>query len=147
VARSQGWTLAGLLAAILVVVVVVATSSGTDGGKAHVAKPPPGSARAAAMFAGIPQHGQALGNPRAPLTLYEFADLKCPICREYTFNVLPMLLQKYVRPGKLRIVFQPQTFVGAPPGDSERAARVALAAGVQNRLWLFGALWYDKHRD
>jgi protein-disulfide isomerase len=94
------------------------------------------------MFRGIPQHGQTLGDPRAPLTLYEFADLKCPICRAYTVQVLPTLLRKYVRPGRLKIVFQPQTFVGAPPGDSERAARPALAAGRQNKLWQFAGLWY-----
>jgi protein-disulfide isomerase len=61
--------------------------------------------------------------------------------------VLPTLLENYVRPGKLKIVFQPQTFVGSPAGDSERAARFALAAGLQNKLWQFSELWYDNQQD
>jgi protein-disulfide isomerase len=81
------------------------------------------------------------------VTLHEFADLKCPICRAYTLRVLPTLLRKYVRPGKLKIVFQPQTFVGSPPGDSERGARFAVAAGMQNKLWQFAELWYRNQGD
>lgn len=50
--------------------------------------------------------------------------------------MLPRLIQRYVRAGKLRIVYRIQTFVGEQPapGDSMRAARVAVAAGLQNRF-------------
>jgi hypothetical protein len=135
-------TLTGLIAAAAVVGVVVVSQSA--GGSPKL---PPGSPQVTSMFAGIPQHGQALGNPDAPVTLFEFADLKCPICRAYTFDAFPVLVKKYVMTGKLRIVFQPQTFVGAPPGDSERAARFALAAARQNRLWQFAELWYINQRN
>jgi protein-disulfide isomerase len=130
---------------VLAVAVAVIPVSGC-GGKQASDKPPPQAAQVEAMFRGIPQHGQTLGYPRAPVTLYEFADLKCPICRTYTLGALPTLLRKYVRPGKLKIVFQPQTFVGSPPGDSERGARFALAAGKQDKLWQFAELWYRYQR-
>jgi protein-disulfide isomerase len=137
-----------VVAAVAVVVVAIAVSSG--GGGKHKLKAgarPPQSRQVAAAFGGIPQRGQTLGSARAPVTLVEFADLKCPVCRAYTLQALPTLLRDYVRPGKLRIVFQPQTFVGSPPGDSERAARFALAAGAQNKLWQFAELWYQNQQD
>jgi protein-disulfide isomerase len=99
------------------------------------------------MFAGIPQQGQTVGKANAPVTLFEFADLKCPICREFSAQALPTLAQQYVRTGRLKIVFEPQTFVGSPPGDSARAARFALAAGDQGKLWQFSELWYANQQD
>jgi protein-disulfide isomerase len=52
---------------------------------------------------------------------------------------LPTIVSKYVRPGKVRIVFNGMSFVGP---DSETALRTALAAGEQNRLWNVVALLY-----
>jgi protein-disulfide isomerase len=147
--RRRLWLLGGAVAVAAVVVgVAIAVSSGGGGGsKLAAGKPPPQSGEVASMFAGVPQQGQTLGNPRSPVTLDEFADLKCPVCRQYTLQAFPTLLSRYVRAGKVRIVFQPQTFVGSPPGDSERAARFALAAGQQNKLWDFAELWYLNQQD
>jgi protein-disulfide isomerase len=83
-------------------------------------------------LAGIAQAGAALGNPSAPVTLVEYADLQCPYCAEWAQQTLPVLVDDYVRTGKLRIVFRGLAFIGP---DSQRALRVAVAAGRQNRLW------------
>jgi protein-disulfide isomerase len=136
--------------AAAVVVVLIAVSS--HGGSSTTKKLTPGSAPSqsaavGAMFAGIPQQGQTVGRANAPVTLQEFADLKCPICREFSAQALPTLVQQYVRTGRLRIVFEPQTFVGSPPGDSAKAARFALGAGQQGKLWQFSELWYDNQQD
>jgi protein-disulfide isomerase len=53
---------------------------------------------------------------------------------------LATIVSKYVRTGKVRIVFNGMTFVGA---DSETALRTALAAGEQNRFWNVIALLYQ----
>jgi hypothetical protein len=134
-----------LAGAVALGTVALAISAGGDD-KPVVDERPLQSAQVGRMFEGIPQHGQTLGDRDAALTLYEFADLKCPICRAYSLAVLPTLVEKYVRPGKLKIVFLPQTFVGSPPGDSERAARFALAAGMQNKLREFTELWYHNQQ-
>jgi uncharacterized membrane protein len=85
--------------------------------------------RAAAVsgssLAGIPQAGAALGNPNAPVTFVEYADLQCPYCAEWARRTLPVLVDDYVRTGKLRIVFRGLAFIGP---DSERALRAAIAA-------------------
>jgi protein-disulfide isomerase len=83
-------------------------------------------------FAGIEQHGAALGSPDAPVTLVEYADLQCPYCAQWSRDALPTLVEDYVRPGKLRIVFSGMAFIGP---DSDKALRTAIAAGQQNRLW------------
>jgi protein-disulfide isomerase len=149
--RRRLWTLGGVVVGtLLLVVAAIALSSSSGGGAAKklgAASRPPQSAQVNAMFAGIPQQRQVLGRANAPVTLVEFADLKCPVCRDYTAQALPTIVSRYVRTGKLRIVMQPQTFVGSPPGDSERAARFALAAGAQGKLWQFSELWYANQQD
>jgi protein-disulfide isomerase len=84
------------------------------------------------MLSGVPQHGFELGNPKAKLTLVEFVDPQCPYCGEWSRTVLPTLVQSYVRTGKLRIEYRGLAFVG---DDSDRLLRLALAAGLQNKLW------------
>src|SRR5579884_2187567 len=152
--RARRMRMLGGAAALAIVVVVIAVIVGSSGGSSSKSKAAPNagavraqSAQISAMFAGIPEHGQTLGNPKAPVTMVEFADLKCPICRDYTLNAFPTLLRDYVRPGKLKIVFEPQTFVGSPPGDSAHAARFALAAAQQDKMWPFAELWYRNQQD
>jgi protein-disulfide isomerase len=127
-----------VVAAVLIVAVLVAISQagGSSGGGATGLG---GVTQAQALFRGIPQQGIALGDPRAPVTLTEFADLQCPFCRQYTEAVLPTLVKRYVRTGKVRMVFQALAFIGP---DSARAARLAKAAGLQDRLWQFTDLVY-----
>jgi protein-disulfide isomerase len=96
------------------------------------------------LLAGIPQEGLALGSPSAPVTLTEFADLQCPFCRDFSRHVWPQLVQRYVRTGRLRIVFRNLDFIGA---DSVIAARAAGAAALQNRLWQFVDIFYANQGD
>jgi len=88
--------------------------------------------KTAALLAGIPQHGDTLGSPRAPVTLVEYADMQCPYCAEYARNTLPILIRDYVRTGKVKLVFRGLEFVGP---DSDVALRAVYAAGRQNKLW------------
>jgi protein-disulfide isomerase len=131
-----------LLAAVVVVGIAIAISS-SGGGKTTKppakASPASGGAAAGALLAGIPQKGNVLGNPNAPVTLQEFADLQCPICQAYTQDSLPTLINTYVRPGKVKMIFHHLPILGP---DSQRAAQVAAAADQQNRLWNFIEVFY-----
>ena len=102
------------------------------GGGGSKPQPAAGAAEIAAMLRGVPQQGAALGRASAPVTLVEFADPQCPFCRDWEVAALPSLIDRYVRPGKVRIVYSGISFLGA---DSETALRTALAAGRQNHLW------------
>jgi len=135
------------LAAVLVLVLVLVSSGGGGGGSGSTTSGSGGSAGGAvagradalALFAGISQNGTALGSPRAPVTVYEFADLQCPFCRDVALETLPDVIRKHVRTGAVRIVYQDLAFLGP---DSVKAARAAAAAGEQDRLWQFAHLMY-----
>jgi protein-disulfide isomerase len=115
--------------------VTAATGTTNPTGATSVA----GSSEATRLFRGIPQRLNVLGNPKAPVTMIEFADLQCPFCREYAIEALPAIVRQYVRPGKVKLVFAGIAFIGP---DSETALRATYAAGIQNRLWNFLDLLY-----
>src|SRR3989442_15119228 len=71
--RRRLWLFGGILAAAATVVVVAIVVSSSAPKKLKPGVRPPQAAEVAAMFKGIPQHGQTLGKPNAPLTLVEFA--------------------------------------------------------------------------
>ena len=121
------------VAAAAIVAAILLTGGGSP------APPAQGAAQIATMLRGVPQNGTVLGRANAPVTLVEFADPQCPYCRDWEAAALPSLIARYVRPGKVRIVFSGVSFLGA---DSETALRTALAAGRQNHLWDVLALLY-----
>lgn len=98
-----------------------------------------GGAETEALLRGIPQEGIALGSPDAPVTLVEYADLQCPYCAQWAREAFPAIVDEYVRPGRVRIVFRGLAFIGP---ESEAALRTALAAGAQGRLWNLVHLLY-----
>jgi protein-disulfide isomerase len=140
--RSRRTRRLWLLAGVTVVALVLAGSAALIGHSGDGSSPASAN-QTQALFAGIPQQGAALGNPNAPVTLQEFADLQCPFCREYTLGALPQIVKQYVRTGKVRIVFRPLAFIGP---DSVVAARVADAAAQQNRLWDFIDRFYSQQK-
>ena len=130
-----GATVVVAIAAIVIVVLIA--SSGSSDQKVSKAD----ATQAEDAFGGIAQNGTTLGNPEAKVTLYEFADLQCPFCREYTRDgAFHQLVEKYVKPGKVKMEWRNLTFIG---GDTVTAARAAIAAGAQNRLWQFIDLFYE----
>ncbi len=91
------------------------------------------------LLAGIPQKGNVLGKPDAPVTMYEYVDYQCPFCRQFSTGPLRTLIRDYVRTGKVKLIVKTLSFVGP---DSVKAARAAAAAGQQNKQWPFTELWY-----
>jgi protein-disulfide isomerase len=98
--------------------------------------------RTGILLKGIPQHGTALGSPRAPVTLQFFGDLQCSESRQVMLGALPFLIRHWVRQGKLRIRFRSlKTDTPEWPEFTEQQA-AALAAGRQGKLWTFIDLFY-----
>jgi protein-disulfide isomerase len=139
--RRRLWILGGAVVAAVVVVaaIVIATSGGSSTPKKQAGEKVPGQNATASLLAGIPQKGIVLGNPKAPVTFVEFADLQCPFCREYTTTVMPSLIRNYVANGRMKMEFRNVAFIGT---DSVRAAQMAAAVGQQNKLWTYVDLFY-----
>jgi protein-disulfide isomerase len=47
-----------------------------------------------------------LGDPKAPITLIEYASLTCPHCAHFAVTVLPELKKKWVDGGKVKLVYR-----------------------------------------
>jgi protein-disulfide isomerase len=124
-----------LIASLAVAVVAAAAAAGPGEDE------PATSATPSRLFDGISQDGISLGSPKAPAVLTEFADLQCPFCAAYARDVLPIVVDRYVRTGRLRLELQVLTFVGE---DSVRAGAMAAAAARQNRLWSFTDAFYHR---
>ena len=99
----------------------------------------PGAGDVQRLLNGIPQRGNVIGSPEAPVTLVEYIDLQCPYCRQFETEAMPALIARYVRTGKLKVEVRPMASIGP---DSERGRTAALAAGEQNRLFNFMQLLY-----
>jgi protein-disulfide isomerase len=68
----------------------------------------------------------ALGDAKAPVTIYEFASMSCPHCAAFEQNVFPMIRSKYIDTGKVRYVFREF------PLDIKAAAASMLARCIAN---------------
>jgi protein-disulfide isomerase len=134
-----------LIAAAVILLVGVAAAAGialTRGSSSSAQSSTttlPDSDAVLAEFRGIPQHGTTLGSPKAPVQLIEYIDLQCPICRDFETNVMPTIVRKYVRNGKVQVVARPIAFIGA---ESVSGRLAALAAAKQNHFFDFSQLVY-----
>ena len=133
-----------VLAAIIVVAAIVISSNHASPGAPKAGQKAVGGDLAKAEFGGIPQSGDTLGNPNAPHTLIEYGDLVCPACKAYSDQILPTVIQSYVRTGKLRMQFQPFQFVRP---WSQLAAQYGWAAAEQNKMFQFAKVWYTNQGD
>ena len=123
---------AALLAAVVVVVLIVVSQGGDD---------TDADAGPSTDLAEVTERGITLGDPDAPVTLVEFADPQCPFCAQYTTEVQPDLVEKYVRSGDVKMELRLLTFIGP---DSARLANAAYAASQQDGLWAFTDLVYAR---
>jgi protein-disulfide isomerase len=122
-----------VLVAVAVLIVVGGGSGGGDAGNIVDAR------EVDRQLAGIPQRGMVLGDPGAKATLLEFADLQCPVCKGYSEEILPGLIDSQVRSGRAKIVFKNFTIIDE---RSVPAGAAAIAAGMQGRGWNFVETFY-----
>ena len=80
---------------------------------------------------------QILGDPDAPVTIIEYASLTCPHCADFHNDVLPALKERYIAPGKVRLIYRDF------PLDQTALAAAALAhcAGPERYFSMLDALF------
>jgi protein-disulfide isomerase len=121
--------------AVVVVIVVAGSSSSSGGDSENLVE----IKQVDSLVGGVPQQQLALGKAGAPVELIEYGDLQCPVCKEYSEEFLPSLIEKQVKKGEAKIVFRNFLIIGE---QSLPAGAAAIAAGAQGRGWNFIELFY-----
>ncbi len=120
----------------VVVVIVIAGSSSSSGGDAENLVE---IKQVDSLVNGIPQQKLVLGDGKAPVELIEYGDLQCPVCKEYSEEFLPAIVEKQVKNGEAKIIFRNFPIISE---ESIPAGQAAIAAGTQGRGWNFIELFY-----
>lgn len=75
-----------------------------------------------------------MGDPNAPVTVYEYADYQCPACGYFAKQHRPKIEDDYIKTGKVRLVFKNFAFLGQ---ESVWAAEAAYCAAEQGGFWAY----------
>jgi protein-disulfide isomerase len=154
--RTRMSTLSAVVVGVIIAagVFILVSSSGGGGPASQVLTQRDGAgyshagaqANVASLLDGIPQHGNVLGNPNAPITITEFGDLVCSSCDDWDLTSEPQLITQYVRTGKVQLQYRGvETSSGYYNGGEYVATQVAArAAGLQNKEWNYIVLLYDE---
>ena len=90
-----------------------------------------------------PEGFPADGSATAPVTVLLFSDFQCPYCRQFAQDILPKLREKWITPGKVRIIWRDMAIKGP---ESEAAGAAALCAHEQGRFWAYHDLLYSRQQ-
>lgn len=76
----------------------------------------------------------AVGDVDAPVVMVEWADYQCPFCGSFARDTKPVLLERFVDEGILRIEYRDLPILG---DESNTAALAARAAARQDAFWVY----------
>ncbi|TAK69077.1 MAG: hypothetical protein EPO22_02115 [Dehalococcoidia bacterium] len=118
--RRSAYVLAGIavaaMAVVLAFVVFQATTASSDKLPARTAT----------------GEGRVLGDPNAPVTIVEYADFQCPVCKRAETQLMPQIEKDYIQTGKVKLEFRNFPIIGQ---ESWNAAQAADAAADQGKFW------------
>ncbi len=103
--------------------------------------------RLAPVVGSAPAIGNAviLGDPDAPVTIIEYGDFQCPFCGRFFAQTEPLIIDKYVKTGKVKLVYKDYAFLGP---ESVAASEAAKCAADQGKFWEYhNALYREELRD
>jgi protein-disulfide isomerase len=92
-----------------------------------------------------PDDPRAIGAADAPVTIEVWSDFQCPACGFLARQMKPDLVEEFVKPGTVRIVYRDFAFLdgGRRDGESQQAAAAARCAGEQGMFWEFHDYLYE----
>jgi protein-disulfide isomerase len=137
-----------VVAAIAVVAIAIAISSGGGSSTPKNLSSSGAQSKVApinSLLSGIPQSATTLGSPTAKVTVTEYGDLECPVCKDFAQTTEQTLISKDVRQGKVRLVYKSlstATSNGPDPGVFPTQQAAAYAAGQQNLGWNYILIFY-----
>lgn len=92
---------------------------------------------------GLEDTDYVLGDSGAPVTLVEFGDYQCTFCTRFFKETESALIERYVKTGKLKIIFRDLAINGR---ESNNAAEAAECAGEQGKYWEYHDRLFNERR-
>ncbi len=117
--RRSAFALAGIAIVAMVVVLAFVIFQQTNAGSEKL----PG---------GRSGEGRIFGDANAPITIVEYADFQCPVCKRVETTLLPQIEKEYIQTGKVKLEFRMFPIIGQ---ESWNAAQAADAAADQGKFW------------
>lgn len=133
--RWMGWTLALIVIACVAAIIFKAVSG-----------PQTGQTVEATEFHYEKQ--PMLGAKDAPVRVVEFADFKCPSCKQFDETILPQIKRDFIDHGDVQFYFVNYPII-SPNGDSRTAAIAGEAVYKQNpqEFWKFYEAVFDQQKN
>lgn len=75
---------------------------------------------------------RVLGNDQAKITLTVYEDFQCPYCGMFFRDTEGVIIDNYVKTGKVKFIYRDFAFLGP---ESIKAAEAARCAGDQGKFW------------
>jgi protein-disulfide isomerase/plastocyanin len=85
------------------------------------------------------------GDPNAPVTIIEFSDFECPFCGRFYTDTLPGLEEKYIKTGKVKLVYRDFPLESIHP-TARPAAEAGECADDQGKFYEFHDLAFENQR-
>lgn len=81
-----------------------------------------------------------LGDPKAPVIIINYSDFQCSFCQKFHKESELAIREKYVKTGKVKMVFRAMTFLGQ---ESVWAAEADECAKDQGKFWEYHDYLFD----
>jgi protein-disulfide isomerase len=127
--RQRLYILLGIIAAALVIAAVLIVPSLLPAGEINTVEPHPRPM----------EDGRAMGDPNAPVTIEVYEDFQCPVCRDFSEQIEPQIIDTYVSTGDAQYIFRHYPFLdsNAARKESHQAANASMCAAEQNEFWYY----------
>ena len=81
-----------------------------------------------------------MGDPKAKVSIIEYADYQCPFCGRFFTQTEQPLIDQYIKTGKAKMVYRNFAFLGP---ESTAAAEASECAKDQQKFWAFHDAIYN----
>ena len=85
-------------------------------------------------------HAPLMGSESAGITLVEFGDYQCEMCKHWFDNTRQQIVENYIDTGKINMIFLDVPFLG---NDSAFASMASYCAQDQGRYWDYHVMLYQ----
>ncbi len=132
-ANNRTLAIVGVGAVALVLIIVVALiGRGLGGGTVTTGGD---------EVASLDSQGMTVGNEDAAILIREFADFRCPHCKDAATTLTPEIIENYVNTGLVRLQFTPVAVIN---DESNFGAQASMCANDQNKFWTYHDRLFDR---